>query len=169
MEHDNLIIYFQVLDTSKKLQCLVRQDPRSLKSSKQDQVTKTITPIVDDNVQYLTSETSKITTKRKIDGKLEVPMEKRLENLTLGKTEGSKVPTADSVANLMIQGLHSKDKKILKTVLYQKDEEVIRNTVKRLPITALVPLLQELSNYIQGKTLSYVYSIYFIYFNDISF
>lgn len=141
--------------TSKKLQCLVRQDPHKLKSSTQDHVTKIITPVINDSVHYLTPETSSISTaKRKNDGTLEVPMEKRLENLTLGKVEGSKVPKADNVAQLLIQGLHSKDKKILRTVLYQKDEEVIRNTVRRLPVTTFVPFVQELTSYIQGKTLS---------------
>uniref|UniRef100_A0A6P7GDA3 WD repeat-containing protein 43 n=1 Tax=Diabrotica virgifera virgifera TaxID=50390 RepID=A0A6P7GDA3_DIAVI len=144
-----------VPNTSRKLHCLIRQDPQKLKSQKNLQSTKTITPVVNDSVQYLTPETSVISsTKRKNDGTLEVPMEKRLENLSLGKAEGGKVPKADNVAQLLIQGLHSKDKKILRTVLYQKNEEVVRNTVKRLPVTAFVPLLQELASYIQGKTLS---------------
>ncbi|XP_056630319.1 WD repeat-containing protein 43 [Diorhabda sublineata] len=141
--------------TTKKLNCIVRQDPHKLKSSTQDHVTKIITPVINDSVHYLTPATSSVSTaKRKSDGTLEVPMEKRLENLTLGKAEGNKVPKADNVAQLLIQGLHSKDKNILKTVLYQKDEEIIRNTVKRLPITTFVPFVQELTSYIQGKTLS---------------
>ncbi|XP_057651400.1 WD repeat-containing protein 43 [Diorhabda carinulata] len=141
--------------TTKKLNCIVRQDPHKLKSSTQDHVTKIITPVINDSVHYLTPEMSSVSTaKRKSDGTLEVPMEKRLENLTLGKAEGNKVPKADNVAQLLIQGLHSKDKNILKTVLYQKDEEIIRNTVRRLPITTFVPFVQELTSYIQGKTLS---------------
>lgn len=80
-------------------------------------------------------------------------MEKRLENLTLNST-GSNAPKGDNVAQLLVQGLHSKDKSILFSVLSRRDENVIKNSVKRLPVTVLEPLIQELNKYIQGKTLS---------------
>lgn len=82
-------------------------------------------------------------------------MEKRLENLTINNLDGkSKIPKGDNVVQLLIQGLQSKDKNIIRTVLCKKDEELIRNTVKRLPITALVLLIHELNVYMQGKSLS---------------
>nr|XP_023026900.1 WD repeat-containing protein 43 [Leptinotarsa decemlineata] len=140
----------------KRHLCLVRKDPRTLAISKPDEQSKTITPIVGNDVHYLTSQTSSISTKkRKNDGRLEVPMEKRLENLELNKADGdSKIPKSNNVAQLLVQGLHSKDKNILRTVLCKREENVIRNTIKRLNITVLVPLIQELSVFIEGKTLS---------------
>ncbi|CAG9816276.1 unnamed protein product [Phaedon cochleariae] len=151
---DILLTFENLLISSyKKLQCLIRKDPRAPAVSKQDKDTKTITPVVNDDVHYLTSQISH--TKRKNDGKIEVPMEQRLENLTLNKSESSsKVPKSDNVAQLLVQGLHSKDKNILRTALCKRDEQVVRNTVKRLPVTVFVPLVQELSSFIQGKTLS---------------
>ncbi|KAG5899254.1 hypothetical protein JTB14_035432 [Gonioctena quinquepunctata] len=153
-----ILITFENLsiESHKKVQCLVRKDPRALAVSKPDQDNKIITPIVNDDVHYLTSQMSSMSTKkRKNEGRLEVPMEKRLENLELNKPDGdSKVPKSDNVAQLLVQGLHSKDKNILRTVLCKREEHVIRNTVRRLPVTVLVPLIQELSGFIKGKTLS---------------
>ena len=49
----------------------------------------------------------------------------------------------------MLQGLNNREKKILESVLERADDELINNTVKRLPIEAIVPLLEELQHYIQ--------------------
>lgn len=64
----------------------------------------------------------------------------------------SKVPRADNVAQLLLQGLHSNDKGILRSVLMNADENVVRNTVKRLPMAVVVPLVEELTSLIKGKT-----------------
>ncbi|KAJ8920002.1 hypothetical protein NQ315_006532, partial [Exocentrus adspersus] len=153
-----IILTFENIEVSayKKVQCLVRKDPRTQSVSKENQVLKTQSPIVNDSVQYLSLNTSSVgTVKRKSGGAVEIPMEKRLENLTLNKVDGaSAVPKADNMAQLLIQGLHSKDRDILRTVLYRKDDTVVRNTVKRLPVTVLIPLIQELTHFIHGKTLS---------------
>ncbi|RZB40003.1 WD repeat-containing protein 43 [Asbolus verrucosus] len=139
----------------QKLQCLLREDLHKLRISKENQVSKVHTPIVGNDVHYLTSQTSSVTTKRKNDGQQEVPMERRLENLMANELDSnSKVPKADNIAQLLVQGLHSKDKNILKTVLLKKDELLIKNTIRRLPITVIVPLFEELTKLIQGKTLS---------------
>lgn len=79
-------------------------------------------------------------------------MEERLENLTLSKLDTG-VPKSNNLAQLLVQGLHSKDKSMLKTVLHVDDEEIIKNTVSRLPINVIIPLVNELNYYIQGKTL----------------
>lgn len=50
-----------------------------------------------------------------------------------------------------IQGLKSKDVRILHDVLLDKDENVIRTTVSRLPIEAVLPLSVELISMLQGK------------------
>lgn len=124
-------------------------------SVKENDITKLKQPIVDKNVQYLTPHTTAGTVKRKINKDIgnEVPMEKRLENLTLNKFDSS-VPRADNVAQLLVQGLNSKDKTILQNVLSKRDENTVQNTVRRLPMQVIIPLLTELTTLIQGKTLS---------------
>lgn len=150
-----LLSFENVKISSKKLDCLIRKDPKQLAITKSDQTSKIKTPIVSNDVHYLTPHISPVSgAKRKQDGKIEIPMEQRLENLALNKLDDSKVPRSDNVAQLLLQGLHSKDQNILRTVLNKRDENVIRNTVKRLSVAAIVPLVQELNNYIQGKTRS---------------
>lgn len=141
---------------NEKIQCLVRSDPTIHKSSHTNATSKVRSPFIGDNVQYkqATPFCGTLAPKRKQDGTLEVPMEQRLENLTLTQSDISKVPRAENVAQLLIQGLHSKDKHILKNVLNQKDETIIRNTIKRLPLTVIQPLLEELTSLLQGKTAS---------------
>lgn len=140
---------------SKKVHCLVRNDPGSTLSTKQEQMTKIQTPVITNDVHYLPSQKTNAVSKRKGEIQTEVPMEERLENLTLNNVDGKhKVPKGDNMVQLLIQGLQSKDKNIVRTVLYKKEEEIIRNTVRRLPVTALVPLIKELNGFMQGKTLS---------------
>lgn len=52
----------------------------------------------------------------------------------------------------MFQGLQSKDKSLLQNVLFRKDEAVISQTVQRLPVQVISPLVRELTALIQGKT-----------------
>lgn len=120
---------------------------------KENDISKTKQPIVDKNVQYLTPHTTAGPVKRKSgkDAGNEVTMEKRLENLTLNKLDTA-VPRVDNLAQLLVQGLHSKDKTILRNVLSKRDENTIRNTIKRLSMQVIVPLLTELTCLIQGKT-----------------
>lgn len=124
--------------------------------------------MVGEDVNYI-SHTSAVSTKRKTGVEEEIPMEQRflllllllqffyinffrLENLTLSKSD-RKVPRVDNVAQLLLQGLHSKDRSILRTALCNKDETVIRNTVKRLPVTVFEGLINELSSLVHGKTI----------------
>lgn len=146
-----------MLSEYEKVQCLIRKDPRKISTTtRTEDTSKVRAPLVDGGVNYLTPYTSTADTreiKRKHQGRVEVPMEKRLENLQLNKLDnGARVPKMDNVAQLLVQGLHSKDKNIMRSVLSNKDENVIRNTVKRLPMPVIVPLVQELSSLIQGKT-----------------
>lgn len=135
------------------MHCLIRADPTTTAVSKAGETSKTHTPVIDNNVHYLTPYTSTSTIKRKGQGHVEVPMEKRLENLQLNKlNNGGKVPKVDNVAQLLVQGLHSNDKNILRTVLNNRDENVIKNTVRRLPMPVIVPLVKELTSFVQAKT-----------------
>lgn len=146
-----------VLSDCEKVQCLIRKDPRKVSTAtKTEDVSKMRAPLVDGGVNYLTPYTSTVdakAVKRKGHGRVEVTMEKRLENLQLNKLDnGARMPRVDNVAQLLVQGLHSKDKNIMRSVLSTKDETVVRNTVKRLPMPVIVPLVHELNSLIQGRT-----------------
>lgn len=110
------------------------------KPGKEGQILNVVTPITENNVEYLNAVSATSSKKRVKD--VEIPMETRLENLKIG--DGGK-PNAKNMAHLLVQGLHNKDANILRLVLRQKDEETVRLTVKRLPAQYVVTLVNELS------------------------
>lgn len=82
----------QVLNEYEKVHCLVRKDVREVLASKDSKISKSKRPVVDNSVHYLMPHTSSAThntTKRRNDGTHEIPMEKRLENLTLNKLDST--------------------------------------------------------------------------------
>jgi len=60
-------------------------------------------------------------------------------------------PRTDTLAQLLAQGLHSNDPRILDSVLDRADMELIDNTVKKIPAEAVVPLVTVLQKYIKGR------------------
>ena len=57
------------------------------------------------------------------------------------------------MVQLLLQGLHNKDRKILDSVLDRADEELIENTVKKLPVEFVIPLIKELQHYIKVSSI----------------
>ncbi|KAM6083491.1 WD repeat-containing protein 43 isoform 2-T2 [Chlamydotis macqueenii] len=90
-------------------------------------------------------------------GETEESIEERLEALDIDvskvKTPGG-LPQTDSFAVLLVQGLESNDAEILNRVLNTRKENVIKNTVARMPIHAVIPLLHELTKRLQGNPYS---------------
>lgn len=85
----------------------------------------------------------------------QLPLKDRLENLSLNVETNAIGRTPSKGANmiqLLMQGLNSKDRTILNNVLFTKNERIIRNTIAKLPIQAITPLLKELCAMLQGKT-----------------
>ena len=60
-------------------------------------------------------------------------------------------PRTDSLVQLLLQGLHNKDSKILDSVLDRADDALIDTTVRKLPVEGVVPLIEELQRYIKGR------------------
>lgn len=82
-------------------------------------------------------------------------MKDRLENLSLNaetSSEGKTTGIGSNRAQLLIQGLNSKDKAILSNIFLTKNESIITNTIAKLPVQAIGPLLKELTILLQGKT-----------------
>lgn len=134
------------LDFSEKRQVLIRSDPKKTFAKADDKTIslKTISAHVDaDQVEYQTTVVHR--------GKpSEIPMETRLQNLSLGSAVGT--TNARNVAQLLIQALHSKDAALLRTVFTNKDEPVVRATLQRLPPQYVGSLVNELILETQKKT-----------------
>ncbi|XP_011493851.1 PREDICTED: WD repeat-containing protein 43, partial [Ceratosolen solmsi marchali] len=142
---------------SDKIQCLIRTDLRKGKDKKEEIITK-VKMADSQKVEYLAPgvEGALPSVKRNKSGTgSQLPLKVRLENLSLNaetSTPDKTTSKGENMAQLLIQGLHSEDANLLASVLYVKKESVIKNTVAKLPVQAIIPLLKELTKMLQGKT-----------------
>ncbi|XP_015029625.2 WD repeat-containing protein 43 isoform X1 [Drosophila virilis] len=139
---------------AEKLNVIVRTDPKKLYTKKQriehstEAALKSQTPVVRPNDVEYNSALPK--SKKKI--KNDVPMEARLQNLTIQATKlpGGKLQS-QSKTQLLMQALHSQNQTMLQAVLGTNDENTIQLTLDRLPLEYISPLVNELSVLLQGK------------------
>ncbi|KAK9303214.1 hypothetical protein QLX08_004993 [Tetragonisca angustula] len=142
-------------DFSDKVQYLVRSEFKRSKDKKEE-VSKVKSTIIEDNVEYLRPgiiETTQKKSRSSVGSQL--LLKDRLENLSLSAESnptGKITNVGSNRAQLLIQGLNSKDKTILSNIFLAKDESIIRNTIAKLPIQAIGPLVKELTILLQGKT-----------------
>ncbi|XP_052001412.1 WD repeat-containing protein 43-like [Xyrauchen texanus] len=154
-------------NTSERHVCLVRDVHASLSLSVDMAVSKVKTPIINEQqgkvlipgipghkapIRFTPNEPEK---RKKGSRTTELSIEERLEQIELsvgGKDagKGSSSLQTDSFAVLLVQGLESKDEKILNKIFQTKKEMLIKNTVARLPPPAVLPLVEELSRRLQG-------------------
>ncbi|NXW03241.1 WDR43 protein, partial [Fregetta grallaria] len=158
------------LNTTESHVCLIRDIQKVLSLKTDVALTKVKTPVVNSDTKVLvpgipghstavktpSSGKEKKKNKRK-PGETEDSIEERLEALDIDvskvKTPGG-LPQTDSFAVLLVQGLESNDAEILNRVLNTRKENVIKNTVARMPIHAVIPLLHELTKRLQGNPYS---------------
>ncbi|KAK0092601.1 hypothetical protein PV326_001058 [Microctonus aethiopoides] len=145
-------------DFSDKVQALVRSEIKWSKERKEEAVSKVKSVETEGNVEYLSPGTTGAINaigKRIRDGVgSQLPLKDRLENLSLNpeiNTTGHAPTKGANMVQLLMQGLNSKDKNILMTVLQNQDEKIIKNTITKLPIAAISPLLKELTIMLQSK------------------
>jgi len=97
--------------------------------------------------------TKSIGVKRKpsgVSGKVEdLPMLDRLRLLSREAEPVTTPPRTDSLLQLLMQGLHNRDERILGSVLDRADEEIIDKTVRKLPVEGVVPLVEELHKHLK--------------------
>lgn len=145
-------------DFSDKVQCLIRSersDAKKSKEKKEEAVSKVKSTAIEGNVEYLAPGMGVQPQKRnRTTSGSQLLLKDRLENLSLNADTNTpgRVPMKGANTQLLMQGLNSKDKTILATVLFTKDETLIRNTIAKLPVQAITPLLKELTVMLQGKT-----------------
>lgn len=84
---------------------------------------------------------------------------------------GSVPPKADSVVQLLVQGLASDDRRMLDTALHRDDEILIRNTINKLPLEFVPKLLGELqkSLFHKGDNTVYMRWLETLFQNKLSF
>ncbi|XP_064565409.1 WD repeat-containing protein 43 [Zonotrichia leucophrys gambelii] len=158
------------LNTSEPHICLVRDIQKVLSLKTDAAVTKVKTPVVNSEAKVLVpgipGHSTAVKTpalgkekkknKRK-PGETEESIEERLGALDIDvskvKTPGG-LPQTDSFAVLLVQGLESNDAEILNKVLNTRKENIVKNTVARMPIHAVIPLLHELTKRLQGNPYS---------------
>ena len=77
----------------------------------------------------------------------------RLRLLSKDSEHVTTPPRTDSLLQLLLQGLHNRDQKILNSVLDRADEDLIDKTVRKLPVEGVVPLIEELHNFIRVSSI----------------
>jgi len=141
--------------------CLVRENTVT-KSGQTGSASDLVTPRTDGQVIFLAPGASLSTGQGKKEAKRKagkeeeedsLPMEDRLSLLSTQPScqTSTSAPRTDTLAQLLAQGLHSNDTRILDSVLDRADLELIDNTVKRIPAEAVVPLVSVLQKYIKGR------------------
>ncbi|XP_051880568.1 WD repeat-containing protein 43 [Pristis pectinata] len=159
------IIERVTLNTKESHICLVRDIQMTMSLSVEDAVRKVKTPIVTPKAKVLApgipghdaSIKSSLMESRKTEAKRkstenERSIEERLSVMDIqAKKDKGHFPQSDSYAVLLVQGLESNDVSILNKVLQTNKDSLIKPTIARLPVTAVVPLLQEITRRLQGR------------------
>lgn len=155
------------INTAERHICLTRDVRTSLSLSMETSVSKVKTPIVNTKSRVLVpglpghqapvKGTSQGPEKRKKDTDTkEMSIAERLGEIDLstvsekGAPRGTASLQTDNFAVLLVQGLESNDANILNKVFQTRKEVVIKKTVARLPLPAVLPLVEEITKRLQG-------------------
>ena len=91
----------------------------------------------------------------------EIPLKDRLETAGGGKEKSHdrshdrvQPPSADSLTQLLVQSVASGDGKLLEEVLRITKEKVVMATVRRIPLTVVLPFLRKVSVWITDSSYS---------------
>uniref|UniRef100_A0A672P3M8 WD repeat-containing protein 43-like n=1 Tax=Sinocyclocheilus grahami TaxID=75366 RepID=A0A672P3M8_SINGR len=146
-------------DTSERHICLVRDVHGTLSLSVDTAVSKVRTPVVNKQSKVLVPGLPGHKAPIKLTPNEVRLNTSKLRSFNLCKImhfprrdagKGTSSLQTDSFAVLLVQGLESKDQRILTKIFQTKKEMLIKNTVARLPPQAVLPLLEELSSRLQG-------------------
>ncbi|XP_019731962.1 WD repeat-containing protein 43 [Hippocampus comes] len=159
------------INTADRHVCLTRNVQTTLSLSIASTVSKVKTPIVNAKSKVLVpglpghQAPVKATEKRKkgSDSK-EMSIAERIGEIDLqstaltekGASQGTPSLQTDNFAVLLVQGLESGDHDILNKVFQTRKDLVIKKTVARLPLPAVLPLVEEITRRLQGHPFTAV-------------
>lgn len=156
------------INTSERHVCLTRDVLTTLSLSMETIISKVKTPIVNAKSKVLVpglpghqapvKGTTQGSEKRKKDADTkEMSIAERLGEIDLstvstekGGPKGTASLQTDNFAVLLVQGLESKDANILNKVFQTRKDVVIKKTVARIPLPAVLPLVEEITKRLQG-------------------
>ncbi|KAF3701495.1 WD repeat-containing protein 43 [Channa argus] len=162
------------INTAERHVCLTRDVQTSLSLSMETSVSKVKIPIVNAKSRVLVpglpghqapvKGMSLGSEKRKKDTDTkEMSIAERLGEINLsavstekGTAKGMASLQTDNFAVLLVQGLESNDASILNKVFQTRKEMVIKKTVARLPLPAVLPLVEEITKRLQGHPFTAV-------------
>uniref|UniRef100_A0A8C2XN95 WD repeat domain 43 n=1 Tax=Cyclopterus lumpus TaxID=8103 RepID=A0A8C2XN95_CYCLU len=163
------------INTAERHVCLTRDVQTSLSLSIETAVSKVKTPVVNAKGRVLVpglpghqapvkgSLQGSEKRKKDTDTKEVGSHEDRLREIDLstvstdkGALKGTASLQTDNFAVLLVQGLESSDTNILNKVFQTRKEIVIKKTVARLPIPAVLPLVEEITKRLQGHPFTRV-------------
>ncbi|CDW54426.1 Utp12 and WD40 domain containing protein [Trichuris trichiura] len=160
------------LNTLKQEAVLKREDPLRSRSIAllENSISKVKRPIVSEKrTNFLFSEGASSLrpqkkSKKSLAGVSEDSMETRLVEL-FRETKEKKVDDEAQLANhslavLLVQGLHSRDKEILTAVLQKTDEQTIKPTVRAVPSAQIVPLLEHIGYRLRQEKIRHSYYLW---------
>ncbi|RZF47435.1 hypothetical protein LSTR_LSTR007362 [Laodelphax striatellus] len=130
---------------------LVRQDPRiTIRKSEEQKSDKVKKVVMEENAEFINPAVIHRSMKRdweEMHDDNHIPLESLVDNMNISsKTKAA----GDSMTLMLVQGLNSKDKKILTNILRESNKDKILHTVQRLPLQAVMPLLTFLTSLIQS-------------------
>ncbi|XP_005322546.2 WD repeat-containing protein 43 [Ictidomys tridecemlineatus] len=157
------------LNSKETHMCLVRDISNCWAPKVETAITKVRTPVMNSEAKVLVPgipghhaairpppPTKEVETKRKLGGN-EVSIEERLGAMDIDtKEEKDDLLQTNSFPVLLTQGLESNDFEMLNKVLQTRNLNLIKKTVLRIPLHAVIPLLQELTKRLQGHPNSAV-------------
>uniref|UniRef100_A0A8C9YK65 WD repeat domain 43 n=1 Tax=Sander lucioperca TaxID=283035 RepID=A0A8C9YK65_SANLU len=129
------------INTAERHVCLTRDVQTSLSLSMETSVSKVKTPIVNAKSRVLVPGLPGH--QAPVKGTSQISANSCLPKLTKGAPKGTASLQTDNFAVLLVQGLESNDANILNKVFQTRKEMVIKKTVARLPLPAVLPLVEE--------------------------
>ncbi|XP_040055437.1 WD repeat-containing protein 43 [Gasterosteus aculeatus] len=160
------------INTAERHVCLTRDVQTSMSISLETAVSKVKTPFVGDKSRVLApglpghqapvKGTTQGSEKRKKGTETrEMSIAERLGEIDLsavstekGAPKGTATLQTDNFAVLLLQGLESNDADILNKVFQTRKEMVIKKTVARLPLPAILPLMEVITKRLQGHPIA---------------
>ncbi|KAM6973592.1 WD repeat-containing protein 43 [Aplochiton taeniatus] len=159
------------INTAERHICLSRDVHTTLSIAMATTVSKVKTPVVNAKSKLLVpglpghqapikaAQPASEKRKKGADTK-EMSIAERLGEIDLQPVSGAKGGPlslqTDNFAVLLLQGLESKDLNILNKVFQTKKDTMIKKTVSRLPLPAVLPLVEEITKRLQGHPFTAV-------------